>query len=241
MVLEQAGIEPQVLINLLDHFLLAAPIPPQKNHPYGSGRWYFVPSMLSGPPKDSQRRVDSTPMLEAETLEMVFTSRYVPPGFFVRLLASIAHTTNFTVLLSWIDRNNVTFRCGEADELCLREGCETIEVHMSRMIERGHTPSFECSCREVFDLLHSSVGKVSTWLPCIQMEFAFECPQCKSTSSEQSLVIDQTTSTTSVLHCEGCGRYFDPSDQQKYWLNPSPDHIGKFHSFYQLCLSAVHT
>ncbi len=223
-VLAGCGINPQALVDLLDHFLLAAPVPPKKNHPYASSKWYFVPSMLSGPSGCSQPTPsDANPTYKAETVHLTFSSHYVPPGFFVRLIASMAHEKQFTVLFSYVDRLNVTFRYGEVDELRLRENSETIEVHMSRHNEGQHSPSFASSCQEVLQLLRSKFVDVSKWLPSVHIEAAFSCTQCKSENSDQFLPITPATYPTSFLHCEMCRLYFNPSREQQYWLKDPPN------------------
>lgn len=230
-VLAKAGIEPQALINLLDHFLLATPIPPEPKHPYDDGKWYFVPSMLSA--RSLPEPVQTTPVCEAEALELVFRSGYVPPGFFARLVASVAKVEQCTILFQCIDHLSVTFRYGEVDELHLRESSQTITVHMSRQIQGPHSPSFDSTCHAVLGLLHASIDKVKIWLPCAEMDSAFKCAKCMSRNSMQFIVITPTTCTTSVLSCLKCRKYSNPTTSQKYWLKPMTS--SRFHPLSSRC------
>ncbi len=240
-VLAGAGIDPQALVDLLDHFLLAAPVPPDNNEPYASSKWYFVPSMLPGPSGSSQPRPNvANPTCKAKTVHLTFSSHYVPPGFFVRLIASLAHEKHCTVLFLNVDRLNVTFRYGEVDELRLRENSETIEMHMSRNIEGQQSPKFAFSCREVLQLLQSKFADIRKWLPSIQMEAAFSCPQCKSMNSDKFLPITPAMCTISVLHCTICGGYFHPTQEQQYWLK-YPDTIEPSEGIHELSKSVLLT
>ena len=84
---------PQAIADLLEHFDLAKNIYkfPQDMSFY-KGLKYFVPCLLKVQPKSEISSVSQlNPVREAADLHILFNMRYVPPGFFVRL---IAHFTN---------------------------------------------------------------------------------------------------------------------------------------------------
>ena len=89
-VWEESILGPKLLADLLEHFLLAAPIdPPVSDCPH-EGPKYLVPSVL----KLSTENADSTPKSQpivkmSSPLHLTFSTQYVPPGFFTRLATTL--------------------------------------------------------------------------------------------------------------------------------------------------------
>ncbi len=218
-VLAGIEVEPQALIDLLSHFLLVAPIPPRRFHEYRDDKWYFVPSMLPEPSDDSDLPDGRAPEYKAETLHLAFASRYVPPGFFVRLIASLTHAKKRTVLLPCTDCRRVRFIYGSLDEFLVKESAESIELLLIRQHStRKHDPSFNSTCQDVLQLLRDSIEDVRKWLP-FEPNFAFKCAKC-------NVGFHVIAPTTAVLPCSRseCSQNFLSTVEHQYWLQCQPVH-----------------
>ena len=221
--------EPQAMVDLLVHFLLAAPVKTSDEHPYKCSKEYFVPCMLDAPtPNKADPDLHGT-VYKAETLHLIFDTHYVPPGFFVRLVTSLVNNPNCKILFNLINRYKIVFAYGEVDKVQVNECTESIEIHLSRTLKGTHADSFPHICRELFRLLLASVREVKMWLPSVKVSTAFKCTHCKKNIRDiltfkkhvcHFVAFTATTSTTSSLICQKGVQYM-PTKEQQYWLNPS--------------------
>ena len=176
---EEFGLTPSSLVDMLEHFLLAAPIVTEDVHPNsGKVKEYFVPLMLqyhfSQPTLSSSQ--PSSAVKSAAPIHLTFLSGYVPPGYFVRLATSLGSMKEVNVLFhSGIYRNQITMDIG-VDRLIITEHNDTIEIHFSR-----HAPfkePFSESCQRVLKMLHNWFAEVHQWLPGAVANLAFLCSKC---------------------------------------------------------------
>jgi len=87
---------PQSFADLLEHLGLAALIDSQRMLTPFPGREYFVPSVLQFSPQTT----DSTTEVvkKSSPLQLTFSTRYVPPGFFTRLATTLSKESNCCLL-----------------------------------------------------------------------------------------------------------------------------------------------
>ena len=180
---KDCGLEggPQAIVDLLDHFDLAKEI---SQYPtdmeFYEGKKYFVPCMLKARPKGAPAGI---PLLDdairqAATLHVIFNMGYVPPGFFVRLVAQMTKEKDFTPLLEGVVyRDSITFRCNEIDYLTIKESLESIEIRFSRRaLRRKHNIHFAKACVSLRQRLFQMCSDVLHWLPSIKVEIALKSP-----------------------------------------------------------------
>ena len=180
---EEFGLTPSSLVDVLEHFLLAAPIVTNGAHPKtGRVKEYFVPLMLQH--HLSQSTLSSSQpcsaVKSAAPIHLTFLSGYVPPGYFVRLATSLACKKEVKVLFhSGIYRNHITMDIG-VDRLIITEHNDTIEIHFSRQLDSPRDPAFRESCQRVFKILYVCLTEVYQWLPGAIAKLALLCSKCKA-------------------------------------------------------------
>ena len=138
-VWEDCGIAPNALMDLLVHFLLAAPVPPTGLHDRsGRDKEFFLPCVLKFY-HDDPANLWSNRLHQAAPLFIAFeTLGFVPPGFFARLIPSLAsfpgcdqgrklYKINFN---KPVHRNCITFSCQDpkGHEVTLTELPHAIQV-----------------------------------------------------------------------------------------------------------------
>ena len=175
----QKELEPQKIIDLLEHFLIVFPIRSNNKHLF-KGREYFVPSML---PLCTDHTTTSC-IQSTAPLHLVFSTNYLPPGFFTRLVAAMSTHQNLQIDFSGkLYRNEIKFHYGPPgqllDKVSLTENKSSISIQVQRVSPRSHKcPLFVNTCHEIMKLLPESFAKVKEWLPGIDISFATPCTKC---------------------------------------------------------------
>ena len=241
-ILQGSQVSPQSIVEMLQHFLLAAPITTAGLHAAsGKQKEYFVPLMLehrltiSTTQEPSTDSPLSSAVKRAATLYVTFESGYVAPGFYVRLATCLYDREGVVVLFeAGIYRNQISMRIGDADMLIITEHIDSVEVSFFRTLNA--TKSFRKSCREVHLMFKDCFSLISKWLPGVVPRVAFCCPQCKSAHASHSQAHFCTFSTrhkaSKALHCER-GHSFYPSHSQRYWLKA--DHVRRIEQAMKVC------
>ena len=174
------GVQPKALVDLLEHFLIVAPITTQlQDHPF-PGTQYFVPCMIQ---LQSYHSVPSQRMVkQASPLHLMFSTQYVPPGYFTRLAALLSKEPKCQVLFDrGIFRNRITLAYGIIDEVTITEHPSSVQVDIVRLKHRSeYMPMFQIICREVLKLIQACSADVREWLPSIKVTPAVRCVQCES-------------------------------------------------------------
>ena len=172
-------LEPQKIIDLLEHFLIVFPIHSSNKHPY-KGLEYFVPSML---PLCTEHT--TTSCIQSTTpLHLAFSTKYLPPGFFTRLVAAMSTHPHLQIDFSGkLYRNAIKFHYGPPgqllDKVSLTQDKSSIYIQVQRVSSRSHKcPLFVNTCHEILKLLPESFEKVKEWLPGIDVSFASHCTKC---------------------------------------------------------------
>ena len=225
-VLSGHQMDPQGLVDLLEKFLLAAPLETSRfsdRFPFKVEKVYFVPCMLSAPIEksagsDTAREREGKlhcrdAVLRAEPLHLTFNTNYVPPGFFVRMVTSLAKSQQCKILFDLCDRCSVVYAYDEVDEFEVKEGSNSIVIHAIRCIHGRRVPSFTLACQAIMQLLITSVREVSEWFRYVKVDTAFSCKTCKS--QDHHFIV--FTSSVSYLRCQK-NIVSSPTTEQQYWM-----------------------
>ena len=175
----------QFLVDLLVHFLLAAPIEEVKitNLP---GKEYFVSLVLPAyTHTDSQGDSQTTNVIkQAAPLHMLFNTDYVPPGFFSRLVTTLSSKPNFRVAFNkgvYCDRIILLYghTNREIDEVILTKCKNSIEIRILRTQRRlpWFIP-FSRACHNILTIVSKCFPDILHWLRGIELQYAFVCDHC---------------------------------------------------------------
>ena len=215
----QYKVPPESLADLLNHFLLAAPIEPidpnklpESVTPY-KGRKYFIPSVLKlsmedtlGTPKPESKE----PVKKSSPLHLIFSTRYVPPGFFTRLATTLTRDPKCEPLFKPdVYRNKITFAYDQIDEFTICEQSSSVQINVVRI---KHCPSvtFGNSCCDIMELIRACSVTVSQCLPSVKVEAAFLCEQCPE--KNHFITIPRGADTGLIVRCK------DLTKEMQYWL-----------------------
>ena len=217
----------QSLADLLEHFDLAKKISqcPRDMQLY-TGMKYFMPCMLKAQPESSdgvQSQNVSVQRLEAvrkaSTLHIVFKMGYVPPGFFVRVVARMTDNKQYTPLLDKVVyRDSITFQYNGIDRVTIVESLQSIQIKVRRVSMRTSSYSrFGESCvslrKELFEMC---TEVVLHWLPFVKFDIAFMCT-CSDEQMKHFAILKPNCSQDTTLFCTR-DRECKMSQQDKFWL-----------------------
>ena len=188
-VWKKSILEPQSLADLLEYFLLAAPIDPPIAVSAIPGRKYFVPSVLqlSSPPSLSTHMAKyrmqntTTVVKKSSPLHLTFSTKYVPPGFFTRLATTLTRAPKCEPLFErGVFRNKITFAYDQIDEFTICEQFSSVQINVVRIQHRkSHkNMTFGNTCCDIMELIRACSAIVGQWLPSVEVEAAFLCEQC---------------------------------------------------------------
>ena len=219
------NVSPQSLVDLLNYFLLSAPIDPidpmklpKSVTPY-KGQKYFVPSVL----KLSVQDTDSTPksrepVKTSSPLHLTFSTQYVPPGFFTRLAATLTKEPNCQPLFErGVYRNKITFAYDQIDEFTICEQSSSIQMNVVRIQHRQSHKimTFGNTCCAIMELIQACSATVSQWLPSVEIKAAFLCEQCSD--KNHFITIPHGAETSLNLRCKA-GHSCNLTKEKQYWL-----------------------
>ena len=216
-------LSPQEIIDLLEHFLIIAEINTTGKHSV-QGREYFTPSLLPRCPSSKSSYFATSSIQSAAPLHLIFSTKYLPPGFFTRLAAVLSKHPKCQVdFTNKIYRNEVKYLFGAADQqvdkLVVTEKKFSICVQVQRVSTRSFQyPTFISMCSELFQILQDSFREVKKWLPQIDVSFALECEKCVEKGHFIPLSAPRNITPNISLLCQRNVRTILNSDQ-KFWLN----------------------
>ena len=227
----------QSLVDLLVHFLLAAPINEVKitNLP---GNEYFV-SLVLPAYTAADSRADSQPAVikQAAPLYLLFNTYYVPPGFFSRLITTLLskpcydakhNKTMFRVAFSkGVYRDRIVLLYGytnsEIDEITLIKCKSSIEIKVVRTQNRPqwYIP-FSLTCRNILSIINKCFPTILHWLKGIKLEFAFVCEHCPKetntvTDLQHYIRISLSNTVYTTLRCDKL-QYANLTARHHEWL-----------------------
>ena len=178
---QQKFLEPQEIIDLLSDFLIIGEIhSASKKHQY-QGKEYFVPCMLSNTASYSKEIPDYLPVYSPAPLHLVFSTNYLPPGFFTRFSAILSKHPKFEVLFDEICHNKIRYAYGmeyeRAEEITIFERVLSVQVDVEHVNGKGGQEFFK-SCHEILKQIRLCSDEILKWLPGIKMSAALQCYQC---------------------------------------------------------------
>ena len=228
---KDCGLEggPQALVDLLDHFDLAKKIEKFPNDmSYYKGLKYFVPCFLRVQPNSGNEGPSQfKPIREAANLHILFNMRYVPPGFFVRLIALMTNHKDYVPLLEQkekVYRNSIVFHCREnnrdIDRVVVSESLSSVSVKIFRVgVRKNYHCHFSKSCILLRKELNSMcLDVLHKWMPSIEHKLAFMCTCAGSSKSHFTLLKSHHQDCT---HWCDLDHIYSLSPQHNFWLDPS--------------------
>ena len=231
----------QALVDLLDYFDLAKRIEkfPDDMSCY-EGLKYFVPCFLKVQPKsESEGLSQFNPIREAADLYILFNMGYVPPGFFVRLIAHMTNHKEYVPLLDQkekVYRNSIVFQCRDIDRVIISESLSSVSVKIFRITNRkSYHCHFSKSCIQLREEVNSMcLDVLQKWMPSIEHKLAFiyTCPG----SSKEHFAFLKSHHRDSIINCE-LDHVCPLSPQHDFWLDPSNQMVSL--CFITYCLIPV--
>lgn len=224
------GVDPEAVMDLLVHLRLAAPVQTKVYHDYDV-KQYFIPAVLP-----ITRDLVSTPMSgfeeRATTLHILFSTKFVPPGFFTRFAAALLESPMCEILFQkGVYRNRLTFRYGEPplDHVILTDLSNVVEVVVLRFVPNSaRVASFDRVCGDLLEFLNKCCKEVSE-IVCsrrIPYELKFVCnsDECQQQGCEQHYLVHPSIGQTKDLHlqCEKNDRFRLPKSTESYWFSAPP-------------------
>ena len=234
------GLSPKELVTLLEHFDLAQKVEECPDaFDLITGERYFIPCMLEMRPCSTiEPTVKNTATQQvAATLHIFFKMGYVPPGFFVRLIAQMA--TKFEPMFdSGVYRDRIMFGLSSNNTVTLSEpsSLRSIQVDFVKFTQRKlvkHVLAKECLSFR--DALYDMSVKVLCWLPQIKPLFAFSCMKDEHFIDLEMKMVDGYVSSEknqgSLMLCKKCPEVLEMKPEHKYWLPPH-DQVCLNHRMY---------
>ena len=219
------NVSPQSLVDLLNHFLLSAPIDPidpmklpKSVIPY-KGQKYFIPTVLKLSMQDTDGTTKSRePVKTSSPLHLTFSTQYVPPGFFTRLATTLTREPKCEPLFErGVYRNKITFAYDQIDEFTICEQSSSVQINVVRIKHRQSHKimTFGNTCCAIMELILACSAIVSQWLPSVEVKAAFLCEQCSD--KNHFITIPHGAETGLNLRCKA-GHSCNLTKEKQYWL-----------------------
>ena len=216
------NVSPQSLVDLLNHFLLAAPIDPMKLPksvtPY-KGPKYFVPTVLKLSMQDTDGIPKSRePVKTSSPLHLTFSTQYVPPGFFTRLATTLTSESKCEPLFErGVYLNKITFAYDQIDEFTICEQSSSVQISVVRTQHRQSHKIMTIgnTCCAIMELIQKCSATVSQWLPSVEVKAAFLCEHCSD--KNHFITIPHSAETGLNLRCKA-GHSCNLTREKQYWL-----------------------
>ena len=223
----QSFLKHRAILDLMENFFIIAKIhTSSKKHTF-KGQEYFVPSMVKPCPlplDEMPSPVFSKDAIQAASLYLLFSTNYLPPGFFTRFATLISREKKCKVLFDEIYRNRISYLYGSIgqriDQITITRRADCVEINVIRITSRpSGYPSLLSTCREILNLIEASYTDVISWLPCIDVYLALRCEQCEGIP-EHFIVLPSGISSRPEprLHCQK-DRLCILKQHQKFWLD----------------------
>ena len=215
---QQKFLEPGEIIDLLSDFLIIGEIhTASKKHHY-QGKEYFVPCMLSN--TESRSKEIGIAVYSAAPLHLVFSTNYLPPGFFSRFSATLSKDPKFEVLFDEICHNKIRYAYGIeyecAEEITIFERVLSVQVDVEHVNGNVYQEFFN-SCREILEQIRLCSDEVLKWLPGIKMKAALQCHQCPEVPTHFTVLPTSLSTQHPKLRCQR-DRLTRLNPAQKFWI-----------------------
>ena len=224
-------LKPQFLVDLLVHFLLAAPIDNVEEVENIEGKKYFISCVLpSLNSVETQSTKKSSVTKKTAPIHLLFNTYYVPPGFFSRLVTTLVSNDRFRLSFQRMYRDRITLFYGtahcEIDEVTLTKCSSSIMVEILRTKQRhpGYLP-FYIVCREILDFITDSFPIILHWLKGIRIKHAFVCECCPEVEEQHYIRIQYASAIHTSVRCDK-ENDIDLTPSHRYWLKfPNKDFV----------------
>ena len=232
-VWKDCELPPQSLIDLLVHFLLAAPIYKTSRITNLRCKEYFISSVLPTF-KSSDHRLEKVVVKQTAPLHLIFNTFYVPPGFFCRLVTTLLNTSCFQIDFSrGVYRDHIVMLCGERnleiDKIILEKHKCSIQVQIIRIRDRYQRDEpFSIICHEVLNIINDCFPTIRHWLKGIEINYAFICEHCQECEQlgKQHFIRVSLNSTNVFFNELRCDKqqFAQLTTSHKYWM-PICEHV----------------
>ena len=214
---KQKFLEPGEIIDLLSDFMIIGEIhSASKKHHY-QGKEYFVPCMLSN---TENRSKETIAVNSPVPLHLVFSTNYLPPGFFTRFSAILSKNPKFEVLFDEICHNKIRYAYGmeyeRAEEITILERVLSVQVDVEHVNGNGYQEFFN-SCREILEQIRLCSDEVLKWLPGIKMSAALQCHQCPEVPTHFTVLPTSLSTQHPKLRCQR-DQLTRLNPAQKFWI-----------------------
>ncbi len=203
----QKELEPQAIIDLLENFSILSPIHTRSKVHTFKGREYFVPSMLPHCMNPSPQVSDVCPNIPP--LHLIFSTNYVPPGYFARMATAISLDKHYQIDFDrCLYRNKITFRFGsptqEIDKLTITKEKSSVKVQIEyRSSSRPEEyPDYLSVCQTAHNNIKESIIKVAEWFPGIDVSVALKCHSDKCQKDDFILLKKVSDLSSNTLVCQ---------------------------------------
>ena len=226
---EVEDIAPQALIELLVHFRLAAEVKTDLFY-IPHVKQYFLPLVLpSFVLSDSQLVCSEGYLQQATPLHLTFHTGFVPPGFFTRLITSIAESPHCKIQFDkGVYRNKIHILFGNppCDDVILMELLHAIQVDVLRYVpESDSLDKFTCVCQELCKYLVERAEGVDCCLfgssdKCkVFKEVRFLCAS-ETCAAVGPHYLHHRQGQTCDLHikCDNSNKYRQVLDKEGFWF-----------------------
>ena len=156
------GVEPETLMNILVSFRIAVHTSTLHRDYIDGIKQYFLPAVLPLSP-------ESPPLsysIRATPLHITFATQFVQPGFFSRLITTMASSSDYRVEFDHgVYRDRVTFSCGQhhnIDHVIMSDTPHAIQVDVCRV--HGDEDGFSNVCQSLLKYLEECCSKVDQCL-----------------------------------------------------------------------------
>ena len=232
-------IDPEGMMQLLVRFHLAAFVETEEYYDRTVPQ-YFVPSVLklfAGDPPSSIGVI-----IRATPLHITFSTKFVPPGYFTRFVATVAGFKACQLhFKNGIYRNLVSFQFGvgrKFDYITIAELPCAVQIDISRNVpDSQEYTSFSKSCQDLLVVLDHSCKEVEecfdqntlssdTSSPDIHRKFQFLCQssECHSSDDIHYLIDTEEGQTQNdPCSCEKVGVFRKLTEEEACWF-PAVQH-----------------
>ena len=219
-VWKRCGVKPQAFVSLLEHYLLLVPSKTPPSISAFEGRSYFIPAMLPLY-KESNATLHLAAVQSTDILCLTFNTKYLPPGFFVRLVAVLATNENCDIMFDRnLFRNSVCFSYHEKTIVNLTAKSTHVEITVTREVTRQHKSKlFVNICQDLLALVRDSSLKVLDLFSGIRIAPALKC-SCQKSNCCFIKLFDHCQTALKSNECLQCvrGRNCYAKPDQQFWL-----------------------
>ena len=221
-------------------------LPPKK---FPDSRNYFVPSMLQlYPTKLSEGARAASNCITPAPLFMMFTTEYLPPGFFIRFAALLSKESKCQLYMKYkIYQDHIVFKYGEnnqgIDQIKITEEKSSIWIDVNRInYRRNGYPFLFSTCHEIVRLLQSSSKEVlNLMLPSVEMCLYLKCENCILHQKHGWIHLPpERCDIEPTLECENCYNSCDLKPEQKIWLDIKDVRNVLLFFYFLLLINKVH-